>query len=107
MDLWLERHMSPEALAGPGRSETLVGPGYGLGVFVDVLRTGRDRHDGDAIDLSRYAPPDEITAALKRRLEWVGDQARSRVEPEWAGTNYEVKYTRDGRRIHRAAYTTS
>jgi tRNA (guanine-N7-)-methyltransferase len=26
------------------------------------------------------------------------------LAPGWTGTNYEIKYTREGRRIHRAAY---
>lgn len=53
---------------------------------------------------------DQITRLIGAHPEFKSvpwEQARSRVEPEWAGTNYEVKYTRDGRRILRAAYTTS
>jgi tRNA (guanine-N7-)-methyltransferase len=29
------------------------------------------------------------------------------VGPDWAGTNYEIKYAREGRAIHRAAYRKS
>ena len=32
------------------------------------------------------------------------DQACCPVDPEWGGTNYEIKYTREGRPIYRAAY---
>ena len=31
-------------------------------------------------------------------------QATVATDPEWAGTNFEVKYTREGRDIHRVAY---
>ncbi|MBW1817574.1 MAG: 50S ribosome-binding GTPase [Deltaproteobacteria bacterium] len=79
MDLWLDRHMSPEVLAGHGRAEALIGPGYGLGTLANVFQAGKGQGDGGAIDLSQYAPPDEIAIALKRRLEWVDDQARSRA----------------------------
>lgn len=31
-------------------------------------------------------------------------QAQNRPDDNWSGTNYEIKYAREGRRIHRAAY---
>lgn len=37
-----------------------------------------------------------------KRIAW--DQAGITTGPEWAGTNFEVKYAREGRRIDRAAY---
>lgn len=35
-------------------------------------------------------------------LDW--DASGIDAGPEWAGTNFEVKYVRDGRNIHRVAY---
>ena len=49
----------------------------------------------------------KITSLLGARAElttvpW--EKGRCAVDPEWGGTNYEIKYTREGRLIHRAAY---
>jgi tRNA (guanine-N7-)-methyltransferase len=35
-------------------------------------------------------------------IDWA--DAAVATGPEWTGTNFEVKYTREGRRIHRVAY---
>ena len=49
----------------------------------------------------------QIRDLLGRRPEltevpW--DDAAVEIDPDWRGTNYEIKYARDGRAIHRAAY---
>ena len=49
----------------------------------------------------------QIRDLLGRRLEltevaW--DEAAPVADPEWRGTNYEIKYGREGRVIYRAAY---
>jgi tRNA (guanine-N7-)-methyltransferase len=35
-------------------------------------------------------------------IEWT--QAEADPEPDWRGTNFEIKYAREGRTIHRAAF---
>jgi tRNA (guanine-N7-)-methyltransferase len=40
-----------------------------------------------------------------REIDW--DEADASAGPDWKGTNFEVKYTREGRRIHRVAYEKS
>ena len=37
-------------------------------------------------------------------LEVAWQDVAMNLAPGWTGTNYEIKYTREGRRIHRAAY---
>jgi tRNA (guanine-N7-)-methyltransferase len=36
------------------------------------------------------------------RIEWT--EAEADPEPDWRGTNFEIKYAREGRTIHRAAF---
>ena len=79
MDLWFDRKMSPEAIAGHGPPEALIGPGYGLGMLAGLIQAGQWQGRGGRVDLSQFAPPDEIAMLLKRRLEWVADQVRSRA----------------------------
>lgn len=50
---------------------------------------------------------DQIRAVLGRavglvEISW--DEAQCKAAEDWSGTNFEVKYTREGRAIYRAAY---
>ena len=49
----------------------------------------------------------QIRDVLGRRpelAEIAGDDAAVETDPDWRGTNFEIKYAREGRAIHRAAY---
>jgi len=49
----------------------------------------------------------QIRDLLARRpelTEVLWDDAAVETDPDWRGTNFEIKYAREGRAIHRAAY---
>ena len=60
-----------------------------------LVQSDHEEYFGQIISL--LGARGELTA-----VPW--EEGRCPVDPDWGGTNYEIKYTREGRPIHRAAY---
>jgi len=79
IDLWLATLVKQHVMSLQTDPSPLVGPGYGLALLVQEWRKHRPEEIGTHWNPASFAPPDEISASFRRRLEWVEDQLNHRI----------------------------
>ena len=79
IDLWLATLVKQHVMSLQTDPSPLVGPGYGLALLVQEWRKHRPEEMGTHWNPASFAPPEEISASFRRRLDWLEDQLNHRI----------------------------
>jgi hypothetical protein len=73
IDIWLGRYINPKVLSPPGDPSPLVGPGHSLALLLHGWKGNTTSYTNSQTDVALFAPPEDIKASFRRRMEWLED----------------------------------
>jgi len=94
IQLWIARRIKPSLQAHRRDPSHLVGPGYALAILLGSLQRNSSADAERSLDPSRLQPPEQTTAALRKRLEWVGEHLTHSVLRQGLPSSFAEKTER-------------
>jgi hypothetical protein len=75
-EIWLEKYLRQDMLNAQSNPSILIGHGYTLAVILRAWQPGVSNSGRLPPDPGRFLLPEDLSAPLRRRLEWIGERLR-------------------------------